>query len=202
MNSRALTADSIVQIGSSFWLRVPLGKLHNDCYILLRSQLKALLDEWIAQRPASLRSDLLLMRNGRRIGETMLEKALEEVCRAAGSVGSPPTQLRHTMATSFNRGMSLQAIAALFGHRSMRMTMVSARADRTVADEYFSVSERVEARYNAPDSARPTLTGPRWPSCAGRCTSGCSATDTAPDPSSSIATTSRSASPAPSSSPP
>jgi hypothetical protein len=47
--------------------------------------------------------------------------------------------------------MSLEAIAALLGHRSMRMTMVYARiADRTVADEYFAVSEKVEALYDAP----------------------------------------------------
>jgi hypothetical protein len=47
--------------------------------------------------------------------------------------------------------MSLEAIAALLGHRSMRMTMVYARiADRTVAEEYFTVSEKVEAIYNAP----------------------------------------------------
>jgi hypothetical protein len=45
--------------------------------------------------------------------------------------------------------MSLEAIAALLGHRSMRMTMVYARiADRTVADEYFAVSDKVEALYD------------------------------------------------------
>ena len=56
-----------------------------------------------------------------------------------------------SVSTSFNRGMSLEAIAALLGHRSMRMTMVYARiADRTVADEYFAVSEKVEALYNQP----------------------------------------------------
>jgi hypothetical protein len=44
--------------------------------------------------------------------------------------------------------MSLEAIAALLGHRSMRMTMVYARiADRRVADEYFAVSDKVEALY-------------------------------------------------------
>jgi hypothetical protein len=42
-------------------------------------------------------------------------------------------------------------------HRSMRMTMVYARiADRTVADEYFAVSEQVEALY---DTAPKTLPG-------------------------------------------
>ena len=148
----ALTVDSVVQIGSSFWLRVPLGKLHNDRYIPLHPQLKALLDEWTAQRPARVRSDLLFIRNGRRIGETMLEKALAEVCEAAGINRVTAHQLRHTLATqAINRGMSLEAIAALLGHRSMRMTMIYARiADRTVADEYFAVSEKVEALYNAP----------------------------------------------------
>ena len=45
--------------------------------------------------------------------------------------------------------MSLEAIAALLGHRSMRMTLVYARiADRTVADEYYAVTEQVEALYD------------------------------------------------------
>jgi hypothetical protein len=49
--------------------------------------------------------------------------------------------------------MSLEAIAALLGHRSMPMTMVYARiADRAVADEYFSVSAKVEALYDSPKS--------------------------------------------------
>ncbi len=47
--------------------------------------------------------------------------------------------------------MSLEAIAALLGHKSLTMTMVYARiADRTVADEYFSVTEKVEALYDQP----------------------------------------------------
>ena len=38
--------------------------------------------------------------------------------------------------------MSLEAIAALLGHRSMRMTLTYARiSDRTIADEYFRVTE-------------------------------------------------------------
>jgi len=47
--------------------------------------------------------------------------------------------------------MSLEAIAALLGHRSMRMTLTYARiSDRTVADEYFRVTEVVEAAYKDP----------------------------------------------------
>ena len=39
-----LTIDAVVQIGSAYWLRVPVGKLHNDRYIPLHPQLKTLLD--------------------------------------------------------------------------------------------------------------------------------------------------------------
>ena len=47
--------------------------------------------------------------------------------------------------------MSLEAIASLLGHQSLTMTMVCARiAGRTVADEYFNVTEQVEALYQRP----------------------------------------------------
>jgi hypothetical protein len=72
--------------------------------------------------------------------------------RAGGGCGLPhihPHQLRHTLATqAINRGMSLEAIAAMLGHRSLDMTLRYAKiASRTVADEYFAVSEKVEALY-------------------------------------------------------
>jgi hypothetical protein len=65
-------------------------------------------------------------------------------------------QLRHTLATqAVNRGMSLDAIAALLGHKTLAMTMVYARiADKTVAEEYFAVSEKVEALYGQPSQPR------------------------------------------------
>src|SRR5947209_15928322 len=81
-----------------------------------------------------------------------VDSAVGKVARAAGIGRASPHQLRHTLATqAINRGMSLEAIAALLGHRSLSMTMVYARiADRTVANEYFKVSEKVEALYDQP----------------------------------------------------
>ena len=148
----ALTVDAVVQIGSGYWLRVPLGKLHNDRYIPLHPHLKSLLDDWLEQRPPNLRTPLMFTRRGRRIGKASVDRAVADAARAAGIGHVTPHQLRHTLATqAINRGMSLEAIAALLGHRSMRMTMVYARiANRTVADEYFAVSEKVEALYDAP----------------------------------------------------
>jgi site-specific recombinase XerD len=47
---------------------------------------------------------------------------------APASNTSTPHALRHTLATQcLNRGMSLEAIAALLGHRSPRMTLIYAR---------------------------------------------------------------------------
>jgi integrase len=75
-----------------------------------------------------------------------------KVAKEAGLEHVTPHQLRHTLATqainrgmsleAINRGMSLEAIAALLGDKSMRMTMVYAKiSNRTVAEEYFKVSE-------------------------------------------------------------
>jgi integrase len=60
-----------------------------------------------------------------------------------------PHQLRHTFATqAINRGMRLEAIAALLGHRSLEMTLTYARiTDRVVADEYASVCEQIDRLY-------------------------------------------------------
>ena len=142
----------MVQIGSAYWLHVPVGKLHTDRYIPLHPQLKQLLDDWLARRPEGLRSKLIFVEQGRQIPESRVDAAVAKAARTAGIGRVSPHQLRHTLATqAINRGMSLEAIAALLGHRSLHMTLVYAKiADRTVADEYFAVSEKVEALYEAP----------------------------------------------------
>lgn len=145
-----LKLDAVVQIGSSYWLRVPVGKLHNDRFIPLHPQLKDLLDDWIAShRGTGLRSELIFIEKGRPISKARVDAAVDAVAEAAGLGNVTPHQLRHTLATqAVNRGMSLEAIAALLGHKSLTMTLTYARiANRTVAEEYFAVSEKVEALY-------------------------------------------------------
>jgi hypothetical protein len=65
-----------------------------------------------------------------------------------------------SLVTSFNRGMSLEAIAALLGHRSLDMTLRYAKIDnRTVSEEYFAVADQVDALYaTAPAHACPGVT--------------------------------------------
>jgi integrase len=62
-----LKVNAIVQIGSAYWLRVPLGKMRSDRYVPLHPQLKTLIDEWLAQRPTRSRSDLLFTEHGWRV---------------------------------------------------------------------------------------------------------------------------------------
>ena len=148
-----LTVDAVVQISSVFWLRIPVGKLHNDRYIPLHPDLKVLLDDWTDNhRPAGLRSDLLLIENGRPVTRLRVANALSRLSKQAGIGHVTPHQLRHTLATqAINQGMSLEAIAALLGHKTLAMTMIYARiADKTVADEYFAIAEKIEALYSRP----------------------------------------------------
>ena len=145
----ALEDDAMVQISETFWLRIPVGKLHNDRYVPLHPVLVDLITDYRCTRGPS-RSGRLVDRERRPALRPAHDPPLRGSCRQAG--GHPtihPHQLRHTLATqAINRGMSLEAIAALLGHRSMRMTMTYARiSDRTVSDEYFRVTEAVEANY-------------------------------------------------------
>jgi len=58
--------------------------------------------------------------------------------------------------------MTLEAIAALLGHRSLDMTLRYAKiANRTVADEYFAVTEKVEALYGQGNPLPADAIGPR-----------------------------------------
>jgi hypothetical protein len=74
---------------------------------------------------------------------------VRRIATRAGIGHVHPHQLRHTLATqAINRGMRLEAVAALLGHKNLEMTLIYARiADRTVADEYFDVATKVDHLY-------------------------------------------------------
>jgi integrase len=146
-----LTADCVVQIGENYWLRVPLGKMHNDRYIPLHQEVKQLLDEWVNQSPPKKPYDFLFTGHGYRLGRGKVALAIERISKEAGiKEHVSPHRLRHTLATlAINRGMPLESIAALLGHRSLSMTMTYARiGNRTVQQEYSKVSQHLEELCN------------------------------------------------------
>jgi hypothetical protein len=145
-----LDADAIVRIGSGHWLRIPIGKLRNDRYVPLHPQLVELLTEWTATNLEHIRAHRRLVADHRGpLNRFVVERTVARVGRAAGVPGVHPHRLRHTLATqAINRGMRLEAIAALLGHRKMEMTLIYARiANRVVADEYHAISAQIDALY-------------------------------------------------------
>lgn len=147
-----LAADAVVLIGDSHWLRVPLGKLRNDRYVPLHPDLIALLVRWTADNVDHIRTHRRLLADHRGpIDRHALARVVKRIGRRAG-VTVHPHQLRHTLATqAINRGMRLEAIAALLGHRTMHMTLTYARiADRVVADQYDKINATIDALYEQP----------------------------------------------------
>ena len=128
------------------------------------------------------RSGHLLERDdGRPFDRRTIHRYVATVAKRAGVGHVHPHQLRHTLATqSINRGMSLEAIAALLGHRSMDMTLIYARiSDDTVADAYFKVTEAVEAQYYGLSGAAPASRAAGRARRRSAITVGCSPTVTA-----------------------
>jgi site-specific recombinase XerD len=158
----ALRADAIVLIGAGHWLHVPVGKLHNDRYLPLHPHLVALIGDYRAAHVAPDNPLLLPRESGKALDRHTITRMINKAGAAAGLPHIHPHQLRHTLATqAINRGMTLEAIAALLGHRSLDMTLRYAKiANRTVADEYFAVTEKVEALYGQTALPADTI-GPR-----------------------------------------
>jgi site-specific recombinase XerD len=155
----ALPSDAVVFMSGRHWLRVPVGKLHNDRYVPLHVQLVEQLDEHQRDRTDDL--DRLIFWNGGSLDRHQVARMIRRVAKAAGIGHVHPHQLRHTLATqAINRGMSLEAVAAMLGHKTLRMTLVYARiADQTVAEAYDRVTDQVDALYTKPTGLRSDGSG-------------------------------------------
>ena len=109
------------RVGDTWWLRIPVGKLHNDRNVPLHPLLVGLITTTgLAGTVGATDS----CSNARTANPST---GAPSTATSNASPGGPecervhPHQLRHTLATQcLNRGMSLEAIAALLGHRSPR----------------------------------------------------------------------------------
>lgn len=159
----ALSADAVVQIGAAPWLHVPVGKLREDRYLPLHPHLVVLIEQYRTAHVPAEHPLLLPRENGRALDRHTVTRFINKAGSAAGLAHIHPHQLRHTLATqAINRGMSLEAIAAMLGHRSMDMTLRYAKiANRTVADEYFAVTDQVDALYAKTEPLPADAIGPK-----------------------------------------
>lgn len=78
--------------------------MHTDRYVPLHPQLKGLIDDHLAGRPAGLRSNLLFLDYCRPITGSKVDAAVMKAATAAGLTRISPHQLRHTLATQAKMG--------------------------------------------------------------------------------------------------
>jgi hypothetical protein len=119
--------------------------------IPLHPDLVDLFADWTATNAEHIRRAHRLLADGHDpIDRRTVHRIIARIGAIAGIDDMHPHRLRHTLATyANNRGMRLEAIAALLGHRSLEMTLVYAKiTDRVVADEYASVCKQIDALYN------------------------------------------------------
>lgn len=154
----ALRADALSARSGSWWIKVPVGKLRNDRYVPAHPRLVELLKAWQGHHDDNA-TGLLITVGGKPLDRHLVSRWVKKVAREAGIGHAHPHQLRHTLATqAVNRGMRIEAVAELLGHRNLRMTQVYARiSNRTVADQFAAVSERVDSLYADPDSETPSM---------------------------------------------
>ena len=152
-----LRDDAMYRLGDTWWLRIPIGKLHNDRTVPLHPMLVGLINDYRAWRGPTATGLLVERDDHQPMDPRTIYRHVTAVARHAGIAHVHPHALRHTLATQcINRGMSLEAIAALLGHRSPRMTLVYARiSDTTVAEQYFTATNALEA---GTDTARRRTT--------------------------------------------
>jgi integrase len=156
-----LEHDAVTIIGNEPWLRIPVGKLHNDRYVPLHPHLVELIAEYRVSDGPFTPGRLLSGAEG-PLNRYAVDRWVKAIGRRAGIGHVHPHKLRHTLATqAINRGMSIEAIAALLGHRSLDMTMRYAKiSNKVVADEYASVAAKVESLYNKSQPLDADAAGP------------------------------------------
>jgi hypothetical protein len=124
--------------------------------IPLQPEVVDLFADWTATNAEHIRVTGRLLADGHApIDRRTVHRIAARIGAIARIDDMHPHRLRHTLATqAINRGMRLEAIAALLGHRSLEMTLVYAKiTDRVVADEYASVCKQIDALYAT--AARP-----------------------------------------------
>lgn len=135
LDTGCLLAASDPQTGEqTHWLRVPVGKLHNDRMIPVRAQVVAAIDAWMrvrGQQPTHLDertnklTDYLFAWRGQVFTGHLLNACITKLCELAGTERSYTSHwFRHTLATLWRRrGMRIETISRMLGHKDLKMTM-------------------------------------------------------------------------------
>jgi len=114
-----------------------LGKGQKERIVLLTADAYAVLNDWLAQRPASTRSDVFLNERGQPLTTNGLEWLLHQYSAQVGLVVTPH-QLRHTYARQLTEaGMPLPSLSKLMGPAHLSTTQLyTVGADPELSQAY------------------------------------------------------------------
>lgn len=153
----------------TYWLRVPLGKLHNDRIIPVNAAVVTAIDAWVAERgPQPARRDertgqlvdFLFTYRGAPLGLSTLNHIVQDICQQAKTQQLYTSHnFRHTVATKWrNKGMPLDTISKLLGHKSLEMTLrYSAIMPPTLRQEFEEAFAAIAEEYRAVAKVRVVL---------------------------------------------
>lgn len=116
------------------WLRVPVGKLHNDRLIPVRPALVEAIDAWMrvrGQQPTAFDKrenkprDMLFTYKGHPLSSHQLNRLIRRLCLMADAKEKYTShRFRHTLALQWRaRGMRIESISRMLGHKDLKMTM-------------------------------------------------------------------------------
>jgi integrase len=94
-----LRDDTMYRVGDTWWLRNPIGKLHNDRNVSLHPLLVGLITDCQAGRGPSRNGYLLERDDAQPFDRRTIHRYVAAVARRAGEGRGHPHQLRHTLAT-------------------------------------------------------------------------------------------------------
>ena len=162
----ALTDEAMVHIGDTHWLRIPIGKLHNDRYVPSHPILVELITNYRATRPTPRSNRLVERDDGQPFERRTIHRYVTAVAKRAGVGPVHPHQLRHTFGNP-----SDQPRHEPRSNRRLARVSHDAHDPRLRPDlgphrrrRYFRVTEAVEANYQ---NARPISSSCScWPSHA------------------------------------
>lgn len=163
-----ITAQDAATGQVTHWLRVPVGKLHNDRMVPVRPALVAALDTWMRRRgPQPLQRDertdgmrdYLFAWQGASLRSDALNNLIARVCELAGVPRATSHQFRHTLAVQWRKnGMKIETISRMLGHKSLRMTMrYAAVMPETVRREFDAAFAAIDEEHRTTAQVRVLL---------------------------------------------
>jgi integrase len=87
------------RISDTYWLRIPLGKLHNDRSVPLHPMLVGLINDYRAWRGPTDTGLLVERDDHQPFDRRTIHRYVQAIARRAGVGHVHPHQLRHTLAT-------------------------------------------------------------------------------------------------------